>query len=584
MHGRPGPPAPPPSRSPGRPRRRRGRRPPAACRASDVEARRQAAQGRRAALLHARHPLQRHAAAHLRDARTQHRLARRVGAGGDDRGGGQPRLLDRADHPLLHAGAGRPRRGAAGLQRGVQRARPGASWNRTPCWPGTWATTSTQRPVRPRPCSSPRRSAPPTPSGPSSPTSGTAAARLRQPLQRLMLGMHRWPLLTSLELDAYRDWLEQPPPADARTRTPGRGCRRTCRTGTTASSYDGDEQKTPPTEPIGPQPEQIRLLAYIALGGRLPRPGVLVRPLPGRQPPGPRPPAGAGPAQPGTATARADPRPGDQRRAGMDRHVAPEVKAAVLRTPQGVLVLPMWLGSGSQFVPGQAAAAELSSPCPVADHLDRRGRCRRAASSRYPIKRVQGGCEVTLHNFSLTSALLFTSDLGRTAWWCQLQDKQRAMGRLAAQWPHDQAKEELAKVERTFDEDRRAGPRPVRRRRSCSRRPRGAGEAQQPPPRRRARRGVPRGRGGAAAAAPADARPTGTGRCATWTSPVASPYAVSFFTLPRHWELLDQLEAAARPAHGAARRRLRAAARASCRPAGWCRRRDARPGDESSGG
>ena len=36
----------------------------------------------------------------------------------------------------------------------------------------------------------------------------------------------------------------------------------------------------------------------------------------------------------------------------------PEVKAAVFRSPErGVLVLPMWLGKGAQFVPGQCAAA-----------------------------------------------------------------------------------------------------------------------------------------------------------------------------------------------------------------------------------
>src|SRR5262249_60083491 len=37
----------------------------------------------------------------------------------------------------------------------------------------------------------------------------------------------------------------------------------------------------------------------------------------------------------------------------------PDVKAAVLRCPKGVLVLPMWLGTGAQFVPGQGAVAQL---------------------------------------------------------------------------------------------------------------------------------------------------------------------------------------------------------------------------------
>ena len=42
----------------------------------------------------------------------------------------------------------------------------------------------------------------------------------------------------------------------------------------------------------------------------------------------------------------------------------PNVKAAVLRTSKGILVLPMWLGSSAQFVPGQAAVAKLSMVVP----------------------------------------------------------------------------------------------------------------------------------------------------------------------------------------------------------------------------
>ena len=42
----------------------------------------------------------------------------------------------------------------------------------------------------------------------------------------------------------------------------------------------------------------------------------------------------------------------------------PDVKAAVMRTEHGILVLPMWMGAGSQFVPGQAAAARLEIRVP----------------------------------------------------------------------------------------------------------------------------------------------------------------------------------------------------------------------------
>src|SRR5207253_1509614 len=41
-----------------------------------------------------------------------------------------------------------------------------------------------------------------------------------------------------------------------------------------------------------------------------------------------------------------------------------DVKAAVLRSPRGVLVLPVWLGAGSQYVPGQSAAAAVKMLVP----------------------------------------------------------------------------------------------------------------------------------------------------------------------------------------------------------------------------
>ena len=41
-----------------------------------------------------------------------------------------------------------------------------------------------------------------------------------------------------------------------------------------------------------------------------------------------------------------------------------EVKAAIMRTDHGVLCLPMWVGPGSQMVPGQAATTNLTIVVP----------------------------------------------------------------------------------------------------------------------------------------------------------------------------------------------------------------------------
>ena len=76
----------------------------------------------------------------------------------------------------------------------------------------------------------------------------------------------------------------------------------------------------------------------------------------------------------------------------------PEVKAAVFRTEKGVLVLPMWLGKGAQYVPGQSAAVQLSMTVPQVPNgrpglgrstrptsrRCRRSGCRAAPRSRCP--------------------------------------------------------------------------------------------------------------------------------------------------------------------------------------------------------
>ena len=111
----------------------------------------------------------------------------------------------------------------------------------------------------------------------------------------------------------------------------------------------------PFAEPVGPQPEQIRLLAYLAIANgskgiaywsdrfladsHLGRDRLLM-----------------------TATINQEiemlePILGEVNET--PQWIAtknPDVKAAVLRSPKGVLVLPVWLGKDSQFVPGQGAS------------------------------------------------------------------------------------------------------------------------------------------------------------------------------------------------------------------------------------
>src|SRR5262249_47156913 len=79
-----------------------------------------------------------------------------------------------------------------------------------------------------------------------------------------LVGVHRWPLMTTLELTKYRDWLDQ----RRRLASPNTYLWTWIQThlpdSYTNLLYDRSSA-APFTEPIGPQPEQIRLLAYNAL-------------------------------------------------------------------------------------------------------------------------------------------------------------------------------------------------------------------------------------------------------------------------------------------------------------------------------
>jgi hypothetical protein len=122
-----------------------------------------------------------------------------------------------------------------------------------------------------------------------------------------------------------------------------------------------------------------------------------------------------------------------------------------------------------------------------------------------------------------------------------LQEKQRTMGRLAAQWLLDQAKEEMFKVEKTFEKIDAAGH-ALPDGRELLKKAREALEA-----------GQKHRRDGEHAEAYAQAevalralrllmRTHWERAVRDLDSPVSSPYAGSFFTLPRHWELLEQLK------------------------------------------
>jgi hypothetical protein len=363
--------------------------------------------------------------------------------------------------------------------------------------------------------------------------------RYSRGIEQLTLGVHRWPLMTSLELPAYRDWLTQ----RRQLATPGTFCWTWIQTHLpdwyTALVYDRGAGGAF-TEPVGPLPEQVKLMAYTAIAAgyrglgfwsdrfladshtgrdRLLAMALLNQELQLLEP---------------LLVSAEEPKWIDT------SHGA--VKAAVIRCEKGVLVLPLWIGGGTQYVPGQSAVPELSLVVPQVP-----GGCQAWEVSPGQVRslrweRVVGGMRVFLPEFGLSGAVVFTSDLGPTGLVVRLQDQQRRMAKLAAQWAHDQAKEEFTKVEKVVGELEQLGQ-ALPDTAALLERARNFLDSS-----------AARHKNGDHTEAYLDAqralRPVRIVMRAYWEratrdldTPVASPYAVGFFTLPRHYRFWTQLRA-----------------------------------------
>jgi hypothetical protein len=360
-----------------------------------------------------------------------------------------------------------------------------------------------------------------------------------QPYSRTLnlLGVHRWPLMTTLELPKYREWLNQ----RRLLANPGTFLWTWIQTHLpewyTNLVYE-HSGATGFNEPVGPEPEQIRLLTYTALAAgcrgigfwsdrfladshqgrdRLQVLALLNQELEMLEP----------------LLVAVDAPP-----VWIDTSV-PEVKAAVLRTPRAVLVLPMWLGNGAQFVPGQSAAVQVNMVVPQVPQSTQPwevtpGEIRAGLRP----ERVPGGTKITLPEFGLTTAVVFTSD---TALIVRFQEQVKAKRQLAAQWTRDLAYLELAKMVKVEDQLEKIGhgmPDAKRRIKDAQDRLKTCDELWNN-----------RLFGDAYREAQRALRPVRVLMREQWekatkalTTPVATPYAVSFYTLPRHWSLMDLVQ------------------------------------------
>ena len=265
-----------------------------------------------------------------------------------------------------------------------------------------------------------------------------------------LLGVYRWPLYTGLELDEYWDWLE--------TRGNLAGANQFMWTWVQTHAPDWLHERLRDQSPAGTEsqsklvdaalaasPEQMRLETYLALAAGCRGLGYwLDRPL----------------------TDEAQDRARflslsllNQELQLLEPMLAsvkqwswtapnpkmPELRVAQLRFDGGLLVVPIWLGKGSQFVPSQLAQYNLELTIPGAPQDAQVWEVNPTTVRVVPRERVAGGLKVRLPEFGLTTALIFTADFGLIG---KIQQTVSQSAKQAAQWSYELAADQLQKTEK----------------------------------------------------------------------------------------------------------------------------------------
>lgn len=360
-----------------------------------------------------------------------------------------------------------------------------------------------------------------------------------------VIGSHRWPLFTDLNLDQYREWLLQ----RRALSLPGR----LHWTWIQAHAPDWYVQLAQANaaqldSPLGPQPEQLRLLTYLSVAcgyrgigfwndrwlanSHLGRDRFIETYLLNCE---------LQLLEPLLFTSESE-------KTTWEPTSHPYVKAAVIRGKKGILVLPVWLGPGAQCVPPQGATDALTIRVKLVPEgydpwvLTPASYENLHASGK--VKSVPGGTEITLPKFDLTSVIVFTNDTSPDGLIVRWQDNIRhTFGRDAARYAREQATEVYAKVTAVHEKLLSMAP-PVtgaedlllQSRQSLRLSAKAFDNNQNDIAFREARAAL---------------RPLRILMHDHWqnavaglSAPTASPYAVGYYTLPQHWDLASKIRAA----------------------------------------
>jgi hypothetical protein len=124
----------------------------------------------------------------------------------------------------------------------------------------------------------------------------------------------------------------------------------------------------------------------------------------------------------------------------------PDVNGGVLQNDRGRLLLPLWTGRGSQYVPGQSAGNGVSLVVPGVPESINAWEVSPGGLRPLVPHRVTGGVRVTLGEFGLTAMVLLTQDPLAMSYMTQ---RLGTTGRRAVQLQRDLAAWRLSEVEKT---------------------------------------------------------------------------------------------------------------------------------------
>lgn len=365
-----------------------------------------------------------------------------------------------------------------------------------------------------------------------------------------VVGAHRWPLFTSLGLAEYKDWLAQRKQLATNRPVFWTWVQNHLQDDLARVLADRpvNPGEGPPKPAVGPHPEQVRQLAYLSLAagcrglgfwsdaalsesaggtGRLQGLALLNTEL-----------DLLSPVILSEEVTGTQPIPTGQ----------PHVQGFLIAGKRGLLLLPIWLGPGDQFVPPQGAVNGLKVMVPLVPDGAEPWLVSPAGveSIRHKMTRVPGGVELVIDEFDLVTPVVFTADAELVAWW---QNQARGYGKSVAQWAIDLTRIEYEKVRATNQRLMDAGVTVPGWQKLLVR----AGELYKEAQIHWGNEQYDKAYKDATRAL----RPLRVLMRAHWERatarldlPTASPYAVSFATLPEHYELAREV-AGSRPGRSA---------------------------------